>query len=60
MIAQLSGIIETFEPMLVAARAEQHERAFERQLRVEQEDEYARGLAADQVQVVATKSWDRM
>ena len=35
--------------MLVAARAEQHERAFERQLREQQEEEYARSLAEDQV-----------
>ena len=49
VIAQLSAIVDNFEPMLVAARAEQHERAFERQLREEQEEEYARSLAEDQV-----------
>lgn len=44
---------QRFEPMLVAARAEQHERAFERQLREQQEEEYARALAVDQAREAA-------
>jgi len=53
VIAHLSAVLHRYEPMLVAARAELHERAFERQLREQQEEEYARALAEDQAREAA-------
>jgi chemotaxis protein histidine kinase CheA len=48
LIASLRGIVDAFEPLLVAARAEQNERLVERMMREQQEEEYARSLAEDQ------------
>jgi len=53
VVSQLQSMLMAFEPMLVAARAEQHERAMERQLAAAQEEEYARALAEDQAREAA-------
>lgn len=48
LIGSLQAQLQAFEPLLVAARAEQHERMMDRVMRDEQELEYQRSLAADQ------------
>jgi hypothetical protein len=48
LVASLVQHLERFEPLLVAARAEQNERLNERLLREEQEEEYMRSLAEDE------------
>ena len=53
LIASLAGQLEAFEPLLVAARAEQNERILDRQLRSEQEEEYLRSLAEDEAKDAA-------
>ena len=53
LIASLAGQLEAFEPLLVAARAEQNERIMDRQLRSEQEEEYLRSLAEDEAKDAA-------
>lgn len=53
LIASLTGQLEAFEPLLVAARAEQHERMNDRLLREEQDAEYLRSLAEDEAKDVA-------
>ena len=53
LIGSLQGILDTFEPLLVAARAEQNERLMDRMMREQQEEEYARALAEDQAREAA-------
>jgi len=48
LLPQLVRIVEAYEPMLVVARTEAAERDFDRLVRQEQEEEYARALAQDQ------------
>ena len=48
LIASLQAQLEAFEPVLVAARAEQQERLNDRIMREEQEQEYLRSLAEDE------------
>ena len=48
VVAQLGQIVRNFEPLLVAARADRHQMEFDRQMREEQAEEYARALAEDQ------------
>jgi len=48
LIDALRAVLDSFEPLLVAARAEQHERLMDRMMREQQEEEYARALAEDQ------------
>jgi hypothetical protein len=54
-IASLQAIVGAFEPMLVAARAEQNERIADRMMREAQEEEYARALAEDQAREAAER-----
>ena len=53
LIASLASQLEAFEPLLVAARAEQHERMNDRLLREEQDAEYQRSLAEDEAKDAA-------
>ena len=46
--SNLGQIVRNFEPLLVAARADRHQMEFDRQMREEQAEEYARALAEDQ------------
>jgi len=52
-VAQLNQIVRNFEPLLVAARADRHQLDFDRQMREEQAEEYARALAEDQAREMA-------
>lgn len=52
-VAQLQRIVQNFEPLLVAARADRHQLDFDRQMRGEQAAEYARALAEDQARDAA-------
>lgn len=52
-VAQLNQIVRNFEPLLVAARADRHQLDFDRQMREEQAEEYARALAEDQARETA-------
>ena len=53
LIAQLGRVKTAYDPLLVAARADRADRDFERLMRQEQEDEYARSLAADEARDAA-------
>ena len=48
LVELLERVLESHGPMLVAARAEQEERAFNRRIREEQEQAFAEALAEDQ------------
>merc|ERR1740117_517357 len=53
VVAQLNQIVQNFEPLLVAARADRHQLDFDRQMREEQAEEHARALAEDQARDAA-------
>ena len=56
LIASLHAQLQNFEPLLIAARAEQHERMNDRLLREEQEAEYNRALAEDEAREEAAEA----
>ena len=56
VVDQLNMILRQYEPLLVAARAERHQLDMDRQMREEQQQEYARALAEDQAREAAEEA----